>query len=367
MLCTIKKTHLKEACSSIKRLLGNITYICLKADKKNGTLSFTLNADRYFSYSVPAKDIETGQCYLNFNLISSLATTARQKDIEIQTNKKSNKLHIDTGTKLSFNILDIDDIIKKPKYEDSKSLKIGPKEVSRLAKILKEIQFKMVYSQFELDGTLLVIENTKKGLIIKLADISHCIFYNYYKPLKCSKFKIITILEDIKGAFSFLADKTNLVVGENSILVNSNPLTVEIPFLQTVTQTIDNAQNVIYSDGDFKKSITCSIKDLKRLFESIAVVSLEGGDFITLTCKDSKLNCALKSEYGSAKDTIKIVNSANLHFKLQLPFIYLFNVINAVTSHKNIDLQLSKNGNTCRLVVLDKGVTIRAIVPTISA
>ena len=364
MKCSIEKKDLQEAVKDIRKVVGKASHFFLETNPDKETLSIIVSSgdefESYINKEIPAKKIKKGRLVLSEEVIDSILPLTGNKfyfdfsdDIlKIKANIEAERFPED----IKF--------CKKPKIKGS-SLKIPSKKVGILRKLLDNINFNILYSEVELSGIPIVIENNKEGLFLKLADTSHCVFYKTKRLVK-KDFQIITDLENLKAIFSLLRSEVQLTITEALIFIEGKDILATIPTLQTGMQPIIMADKLITKDKAFKEKVKFNIDDFKNFISDMGSVNIkQKGPYLKIHINGNKIKVVSKSTIGGNKGEFDCKSNIK-DLKTKIPLRLFTDLINSCSIGEEVTLQFHKDVKTYKMNVIKKNLSIKCLAPTLA-
>jgi len=365
MKCKVDKAGIQKAIKVIKKLLGNESYILLKIDEDEEILSLIVDSNRYIKYNVPVTKAVSGKAVLSFPLLESILS--KLKDSHISIEKKKNVVEFKGGAE--FNLfcanIQIKDNLSFSKKKAS-VFEISSKNVGNFKEILNSVAFNIKFSELgnaERQSPC-IIENTKKGLTVKLADAGHCAFYENKEPICDKSFKLATIKELFAPVFALMNTEVTLYISKSELLVTSPFIAVTIPTVQTGTHFIENGEEPVNNDSLYEKKITMNAQEFKDAVSSLGSVA-ELGSHVHFILKNGKIMASLKSNSGNSKVTLDCETSLK-RAAMKLPIPYLSTLVKVCSVGEKVTFQLEKNKKFYRMKTTTSDLKVIGVGPTLS-
>lgn len=357
MKCVVDKKSLANAVNAIKKLNSKSQKVFIKV--KKGLLSVITTNPIYVKYTLPVEDSEDGIVALLPDLFEKLLSARKSK---LQLSVASNSLKVEGGSDLKIYCMDLGDEDLGITSDDSKKkITIVSTAVGDLKNIFSKVKFKSLESE----DVFVILQNTENGFFIGSADDYHCAFYDSKSKLANSKFKIITKLNLLKDAISFIDGKALFEISDKHLNIKSDTLMISIPGAQSAEVSFDDAREHL-EDKNFKKGYLVLDKSkFSEVLKSINIVG-SGKDVLALTVKKDTVMLGLNSDFGKSKDSFKIKKNTMGDFEASIPILALQDSLDSLNGNK-IEFRLAKEGNFYRLRTVDKKYSIRCVCPVASS
>lgn len=354
MKAKLTKENLQKVIRAINRINSQPQKVFLNVG--DNQLDVIVNAVSFLRLTIPAEDTEPGMVSINGKLFSNLLNL-RSNTITIQ--KHNNALRVKGGSVLELYCNDMfKDEISIPKVDTEKVVKLDSKSTAEFKTIMSRLIFQPTESTDI--GTPVNLVNNSKGFTISMADSIHCAFYTT-KSISPTEFDITTDLTSIQQVFSFIEDKTSLVIGSSFILVKSSTLVTTIPLLQVGGEYIKTAKTFL-EDKNYKKGVLKFTPDkVEEVLSSISTIS-SGVEILSIAVKD-KITFKLETVHGKSVDRCEYEHNDLGVFSIEVPSRLFENVLSSSSIGQLIEFKLNVDDRYYKLETTNKDLKVQCIGP----